>query len=254
MFKNYFIKILVLLIVMSCKNSNEVKDNGSLNSINLETKDDESLNSKNNEEIKPYLKFIGEWVYSYQTQSSLYIEGINIQEDGDFISVKYTVVSLGTLNTKEYDFLGNYKDGMIFLDNQRFSNIKYSEKQNGVYFEGNIYKKKVEKKPLVEETENYAESKIEELSNKENKIIEEKTKSINFKVTEDNLRLRESPNLSAIKITNLTIDTVVLYLNEKSNQKVEVEINNETFNNYWYKVKTDIGEIGWIHGCCFEQQ
>lgn len=77
--------------------------------------------------------------------------------------------------------------------------------------------------------------------------------SSRFKITEDNLRLRDSPSLDAVKITNLPMGTVVRYLNEKSNNKVEVQIDDAPVLNYWYKVQTDIGEIGWIHGCCFQQ-
>lgn len=74
-----------------------------------------------------------------------------------------------------------------------------------------------------------------------------------FTVTQDNLRLRDSPSLDAIKVTNLPMGTIVRYLNEKSENRVEVQINDAPVLNYWYKVQTDIGEIGWIHGCCFQQ-
>lgn len=80
----------------------------------------------------------------------------------------------------------------------------------------------------------------------------EKPKASTIKITVDNLRVRTSPNLDAEKIENLAINTEVVFLNEKSNEKTSVTIENEEIEEFWYKIKTPSGNIGWIHGCCFE--
>jgi hypothetical protein len=230
------IKALILLMLISCKNSNDSKNEEKQNSVKVTETGIKS-------------ELIGKWKYSYQTQNNIYVEEIDLKEDGEFISVKYTVFSLGTLSSKEYDFLGRYKDGMIDLENEKFGSIKYSEKQKALYFKGNVFEKEIEKE-LLNDTKSETSKQPHSNTSKSN----ENPVLTRFKITEDNLRLRALPSLDADKITNLPAGTMVKYLNEKSEQKVEVEINNETIINYWYKVQTDSGEIGWIHGCCFEQQ
>lgn len=83
--------------------------------------------------------------------------------------------------------------------------------------------------------------------------VSEKEISANkfLKITVDNLRVRTKPNLDADKIENLLVNSEVEYLNEKSNLKTIVLINGAEINDYWYKIKTSTGNIGWIHGCCF---
>jgi translation elongation factor P/translation initiation factor 5A len=253
MYKKYIIIGLVLATSISCKESDEVKGNENNISNTTEAENIDDLASEKTE-INTFSSLIGEWVYSYQAQSNIVIQLLNIQKDGEFISVNYSVTSLATLSSKEYDFLGNYKNGMILLDDERFSDIKYSEKQNVIYFEGNIFTKKAVEKALEVESEVVPKPVVEKKSIEYKEIDEDKIVSVRFKITEDNLRLRQSPDLNAAKITNLPIDETVLYLNEKSNQEVDVEIGNKTIKNYWYKVQTDEGEIGWIHGCCFVKQ
>ncbi|KGL62277.1 hypothetical protein PHEL85_2069 [Polaribacter sp. Hel1_85] len=93
---------------------------------------------------------------------------------------------------------------------------------------------------------------------KEEKIkdeaIEETTNSKKLLITVDNLRVRTSPDLDAEKIENLPLNTVVEFLNKKSDNKTEVTIKGEEINEYWYQIKTPSGNIGWIHGCCFEEK
>ncbi|MGY0393316.1 SH3 domain-containing protein [Bizionia sp. KMM 8389] len=71
-------------------------------------------------------------------------------------------------------------------------------------------------------------------------------------ITVDNLRVRTSPQLDSEKIENLAIGSKVEFL-EKSNNQTTVTIKNNEITEYWYKVKTSSGNIGWIHGCCFEK-
>lgn len=81
-----------------------------------------------------------------------------------------------------------------------------------------------------------------------NKEISSKKKLI---INVDNLRVRVSPDLNSDKIENLPINTEVQYLDEKSDEKTIVKINDKDINDNWYKIKTPNGNIGWIHGCCF---
>jgi len=100
--------------------------------------------------------------------------------------------------------------------------------------------------------------KTEEPKNTEIKKDEvtnvEVTKNKILNINVDNLRVRTSPNLDAEKIENLPLNTKVEFLNEKSTDKTKVTIKGEEIDEYWYKIKTPSGNIGWIHGCCFEKQ
>jgi len=79
---------------------------------------------------------------------------------------------------------------------------------------------------------------------------DEKQKFLTISV--DNLRVRTSPELDSEKIENLAIGSKVEFL-EKSNNQTTVTIKNNEITEYWYKVKTPSGNIGWIHGCCFDK-
>ena len=80
-----------------------------------------------------------------------------------------------------------------------------------------------------------------------NKIIKK-----TYIITVDNLRVRTSPELGSEKIENLVIGSEVEFI-QKSNNQTTVTINNNKITEYWYKVKTPSGKIGWIHGCCFNK-
>ena len=73
-----------------------------------------------------------------------------------------------------------------------------------------------------------------------------------LKITVDNLRVRTSPDLDADKIENLPLNTLVEFLDKKSDNNTVVKIKGKEINEYWYQIKTPSGNIGWIHGCCFE--
>ena len=73
-----------------------------------------------------------------------------------------------------------------------------------------------------------------------------------FKINVDNLRVRTAPELDSEKIENLATGSEVEFL-EKSNNQTTVTIKNNEITEYWYKVKTPSGKIGWIHGCCFDK-
>ena len=98
------------------------------------------------------------------------------------------------------------------------------------------------------------EKKKVEKENKRNIINKEANKSKKLLIAVDNLRVRTSPDLDAEKLENLPLNTVVEYLDKKSENKTEVTIKGKKINEYWYQIKTPSGNIGWIHGCCFEEK
>ncbi len=71
-----------------------------------------------------------------------------------------------------------------------------------------------------------------------------------FTIKVDNLRVRKTPELDGAEIELLPINTQVVYLEEKSNLEEEIRLNGDKIIDYWYKVKTPQGNIGWVHGCC----
>lgn len=98
------------------------------------------------------------------------------------------------------------------------------------------------------------EKKEVENEHKKDETIEETTNSKKLIITVDNLRVRTNLNLDAEKLENLPLNTVVEFLDKKSDNKTKVTIKGEEINEYWYQIKTPSGNIGWIHGCCFEEK
>jgi hypothetical protein len=124
---------------------------------------------------------------------------------------------------------------------------------------GNEFIKSIEDKEETKAT-TYETSEIEDdIIEKDEEITEsaidtktpEKIKFSILIISVDNLRVRNLPSLDAEKIENLPINSEVQFLNEKSTSKVAVSIDNKDIKEFWYKIKTLKGNIGWIHGCCF---
>lgn len=74
-----------------------------------------------------------------------------------------------------------------------------------------------------------------------------------FMVSVNNLRLRKEYGLKGAKVELLPMNSEVVYLEEKSKYQQEVIINNRKIIDYWYKVKSGKGNVGWLHGCCVNQ-
>ncbi|WP_055445201.1 SH3 domain-containing protein [Lacinutrix himadriensis] len=110
---------------------------------------------------------------------------------------------------------------------------------------GSTKEKKEVKNKTTENKENEKEVEFVEKPKKDKK-------QIFFTISVDNLRVRTSPELDSEKIENLAIGSEVEFL-EKSNNQTTVTIKNNEITEYWYKVKTPSGKIGWIHGCCFDK-
>ena len=77
-----------------------------------------------------------------------------------------------------------------------------------------------------------------------------KSKTYVFYTNVDNLRVRAKPELKGGSLELLPINKEITYLGEKSKNQTTVTLNGENITDYWYKVKTPKGNIGWVHGCC----
>ncbi|WP_339882283.1 SH3 domain-containing protein [Polaribacter vadi] len=113
--------------------------------------------------------------------------------------------------------------------------------------------KTIEDFEKVKATSKNEKKKVDNTKNIE-VTIKEKTNSKELLITVDNLRVRISPDLDSDKIENLPLNTVVEFLDKKSNNKTKVTIKGNEIDEYWYQIKTPSGNIGWIHGCCFGEK
>jgi len=68
----------------------------------------------------------------------------------------------------------------------------------------------------------------------------------------NNLRVRETPNLSSEVIDLLQFADEVVYLNQISNIKSKITISGKTYNAPWIKIKTKDGKIGWVYSVGFK--
>ncbi len=64
----------------------------------------------------------------------------------------------------------------------------------------------------------------------------------------DNLRARKKPGKEGEIIRELKSMEKLIYLNEKSDFKEEVNLRGRVYNEPWLKVKLPEGEIGWVYG------
>ncbi len=67
-------------------------------------------------------------------------------------------------------------------------------------------------------------------------------------VTIDQLKLRKEPGLKSETIAQLDLYEQVYYLDEKSDYTQEINLGTELVTDYWVKVKTKSGKVGWVFG------
>lgn len=67
----------------------------------------------------------------------------------------------------------------------------------------------------------------------------------------ENLRLRDKPSLDGETITLLKKDSFV-NVKEQSAFKTTIELNGKEISAVWFKIVSEEGEIGWVHGCCID--
>lgn len=67
-------------------------------------------------------------------------------------------------------------------------------------------------------------------------------------VTIDQLKLRREPGLKSETIAQLDLYEQVYFMNEKSDYTQEINLGTELVTDYWVKVKTKSGKVGWVFG------
>lgn len=67
-------------------------------------------------------------------------------------------------------------------------------------------------------------------------------------VTIDGLNLRREPGLKAETVAKLDLYDQVYFMNEKSDYTQEINLGKEMVTDYWVKVKTKSGKVGWVFG------
>ena len=69
-------------------------------------------------------------------------------------------------------------------------------------------------------------------------------------VSVNNLRMRSQPSLEGEVIELLSLGSQLSYTKMKSSYTMQITLNNKEIEDYWYKVRTEKGKLGWVHGCC----
>ncbi|MEL7123422.1 MAG: SH3 domain-containing protein [Bacteroidota bacterium] len=67
-------------------------------------------------------------------------------------------------------------------------------------------------------------------------------------VTINNFKMRAEPKLSARIVAELKLFEEVIFLNEVTDFKQEINLGFEVANEPWVKVKTERGYVGWVYG------
>ncbi|MFT4669138.1 MAG: hypothetical protein ACI9M9_000064 [Flavobacteriaceae bacterium] len=139
----YLKLILILIITLGYTSCGETQDK-------KESKKEVEYSTSNEE--GPESKMLGIWITSSQSSQDIITSILTIEKDGSMISVNYVVSSLATLSSREFNFLGEYNKGVIKLGEERFTDIKYSENNNEIYFQGDAfrYKEAIPKKAKKE--------------------------------------------------------------------------------------------------------
>ena len=57
----------------------------------------------------------------------------------------------------------------------------------------------------------------------------------------------KEPNMPPI-LQEAKAGTTLKYLDKKTDYKSDIQIKNEIKKDFWYQVKTTLGEVGWVHG------
>jgi hypothetical protein len=106
-----------------------------------------------------------------------------------------------------------------------------------------------QKKPLQNDSAQIMDSSTtanEIISYQEDEIVDEFLCTTNF------LKLREDSSLESKVLEHIRINAVLQNLHNQSNRKDTITINGITSIEPWYNVKSEKGNIGWVHGCCIE--
>jgi len=64
----------------------------------------------------------------------------------------------------------------------------------------------------------------------------------------DELNMRAEPKLNAKLLARLKLYDELVFLNEVTDFKQEINIGNAVYNEPWIKVKNKRGQVGWVYG------
>ncbi|MGV8812805.1 MAG: YARHG domain-containing protein [Gelidibacter sp.] len=67
----------------------------------------------------------------------------------------------------------------------------------------------------------------------------------------ENLRLRDKPALDGGTVALLKKGSFV-NVKEESTFRTTIELDGREINDVWFKIISEEGEIGWVHGCCID--
>ncbi|MCP3930443.1 MAG: SH3 domain-containing protein [Bacteroidetes bacterium] len=67
-------------------------------------------------------------------------------------------------------------------------------------------------------------------------------------VTINGLKVRKEPNLEGTVVSQLKLHDEVVFMDEVTDFKQEINLGLETANEPWIKVRTQKGHIGWVYG------
>lgn len=67
----------------------------------------------------------------------------------------------------------------------------------------------------------------------------------------ENLRLRDKPALEGETIALLKKNSLVTVKGESA-FKTTIELNGQEISDVWFKIISEEGKTGWVHGCCIE--
>ena len=74
-----------------------------------------------------------------------------------------------------------------------------------------------------------------------------KQTSIPLYVHVDSLKVRIAPHLDSAIVTKIPLGQSIEYLNERTEFKQQINMNNIVHNEPWIKVKTKKGQVGWVY-------
>ncbi|MEZ4927308.1 MAG: SH3 domain-containing protein [Saprospiraceae bacterium] len=67
-------------------------------------------------------------------------------------------------------------------------------------------------------------------------------------VTIDGLKLRKEPGLKSEVLEQLSLNSPVTFLNQKTEWTQEINLGKETVTDHWVRIKSAKGKTGWVFG------
>ncbi|MCH2045778.1 MAG: SH3 domain-containing protein [Saprospiraceae bacterium] len=68
------------------------------------------------------------------------------------------------------------------------------------------------------------------------------------------LKVRSSPSTSGDILEKLKEGEGISYLDDKSSKSLTVKLRGKSYTDYWWKIKTQSGQIGWVFGAALQEK